>query len=171
MIGILILSHGRFADELLAAARTISGDLPPSFESLSLDWSDGFEQAQEKIRTTLGRLDTGDGVLVLTDMFGGTPCNVALTFLEPGRVEIVTGVNLPMVVRLGCLVQQEMSLSEVARWLQEKGRRSVCVASELKPAAPTTAPAPVTSPDPCSDPEPVASAVAAAIASESKGRG
>jgi PTS system mannose-specific IIA component len=133
MIGILILSHGQFADELLAAARTISGELPPQFDSLSLDWSDGFNEAQAKISEALERLDSGHGVLILTDMFGGTPCNVAITFMEPGKVEIVTGVNLPMVVRLGCLLKQEMGLSEVAYWLQEKGRRSVCVASDLKP--------------------------------------
>lgn len=131
MIGTLILSHGSLADELLAAARTISGDLD-GFASLSLDWSDGFDEAKARIEEALERLDEGDGVLVLTDMFGGTPCNVALTFLEPGKVEIVTGVNLPMVVRLACRGKREKPVQEVARWLREKGRTSICLASDVQ---------------------------------------
>ena len=131
MIGTLILSHGRLADELLTAARTISGELE-GFGALSLDWSDGFNEAQTKIGEAIVRLDRGDGVLVLTDMFGGTPCNVALTFLEPGKVEVVTGVNLPMVVRLACLGRREMPVGEVAHWLREKGRSSICLASDIQ---------------------------------------
>jgi PTS system mannose-specific IIA component len=131
MIGTLILSHGKLADELLASARTISGGME-GFGAVSLDWSDGFDEAQAKIRAALELLDRGDGVLVLTDMFGGTPCNVALTFLDPGRVEIVTGVNLPMVVRLACLGDREMPIQEVARWLREKSRASICLASDIQ---------------------------------------
>ncbi len=131
MIGTLILSHGRLADELLAAARTITGGLE-GFGALSLDWSDGFEEAKTQIRDALEHLDRGDGVLILTDMFGGTPCNVALTFLDPGRVEIVTGVNLPMVVRLACLGRRELTVSEAASWLRDKGRHSICLASDIQ---------------------------------------
>jgi PTS system mannose-specific IIA component len=69
-------------------------------------------------------------VLILTDMFGDTPSNAALTFVRPGKVEVVTGVNLPMVVRLGCLRNQAMSLEELARWLEVKGRRSICRAAD-----------------------------------------
>lgn len=130
MVGTLILSHGGLADELLKAGRTIAGGLP-GFEAVSLDWGESFEQAQGKIRNSLDRLDEGEGVLILTDMFGGTPCNIALTFLEPGKVEIVTGVNLPMVVRLGCLGCREKPLSEVARWLRDKSRGSICVATDV----------------------------------------
>lgn len=130
MVGTLILSHGGLADELLTAGQTIAGGLP-GFEAVSLDWGESFEQAEGKIRASLDRLDEGDGVLILTDMFGGTPCNIALTFLEPGKVEIVTGVNLPMVVRLGCLGCREKPLAEVARWLREKTRGSICVATDV----------------------------------------
>ncbi len=131
MIGTLILSHGRLADELLTAGTTIAGGLP-GFEAVSLDWSESFEHAQAKVHAAIDRLDTGDGVLILTDMFGGTPCNIALTFLQPGRVEIVTGVNLPMVVRLGCLGLREKPLTEAAHWLRDKTRSSVCVASDVQ---------------------------------------
>ncbi|MFW6012151.1 MAG: PTS sugar transporter subunit IIA [Acidobacteriota bacterium] len=131
MIGTLILSHGSLADELLAAARTIAGGLD-GFRAVSLDWSDGFDEAQTKIREALAVLDQGEGVLILTDMFGGTPCNVALTFLQPGKVEIVTGVNLPMVVRLACLGNREMPIQDVAAWLRDKGRSSICLASDVQ---------------------------------------
>lgn len=129
MIGALILSHGRLAAELLAAAQVIAGALP-GFEALSLDWSDRFDEAQVKVREALTRLDQGDGVLVLTDMFGGTPCNVSLTFLQPGRVEVLTGVNLPMVLRLACMPRPEMGVHDLALWLREKGKQSICLASE-----------------------------------------
>jgi PTS system mannose-specific IIA component len=130
MIGTLILSHGNLADELLTAAQTITGRLE-GFSAVSLDWNDGFDQAQARIKDALERLDQGNGVLVLTDLFGGTPCNVALTFLDPGKVEIVTGVNLPMVVRLACLGKREMPVHEVARWLRDKGRSSISLASDV----------------------------------------
>ena len=130
MIGKLILSHGTLARELLSAARTISGELP-NFDALSLDWSDGFEEARAKVKAAIDRLDEGQGVLVLVDMFGGTPCNVAMTFLEPGKVEILTGVNLPMVVRLTCPGVEEQGLESLGRWLQGKTQRSVCLASEI----------------------------------------
>ena len=101
MIGKLILTHGGLARELLAAANVISGRLT-GFEALSLDWSDGFDEARAKVAAALERLDQGQGVLILTDMYGGTPCNIAMTFYQPGKVEVLTGVNLPMVLRLAC---------------------------------------------------------------------
>lgn len=130
MIGKLILTHGTLARELLSAARTISGELP-NFDALSLDWSDGFDEARAKVRAAIDRLDQGEGVLVMVDIFGGTPCNVAMTFLEPGKVEILTGVNLPMVVRLTCPGVEDGGLQGLARWLQAKTQRSVCLASDV----------------------------------------
>src|SRR3954453_21701235 len=122
MIGKLILTHGGVARELLATAKVISGRLN-GFEALSLDWSDGFDEARAKVSAALARLDEGQGVLILTDMFGGTPCNISMTFYEPGRVEILTGVNLPMVLRMACQIKDEESnVSEVARWLQAKAQ-------------------------------------------------
>ena len=130
MIGKLILTHGTLARELLSAARTISGELP-NFEALSLEWGDSFETARAKVRAAIDRLDQGEGVLILVDMFGGTPSNVAMTFLEDGKVEIVTGVNLPMVVRLGCPGVEDGGLAALGKWLQAKGQRSVCLASDI----------------------------------------
>jgi PTS system mannose-specific IIA component len=132
MIGKLILTHGGLARELLAAARTINGELS-GFEALALDWNDSFEEARLKVRAAVERLEKGQGVLILTDMFGSTPCNVALTCLQPGRVEVLTGVNLPMVLRLACQGVEETSVAEAARWLQAKAQRSICLASDMAP--------------------------------------
>jgi PTS system mannose-specific IIA component len=131
MIGTLILTHGGAARELLAAAQKIAGSLP-GFEALCLDWNEPVEDLKAEVRRSIERLDQGHGVLVLTDMFGSTPCNVASSFLDEGRVEILSGVNLPMVMRLACQPCQEGNLKELARWLQAKTQSSVCLASDLR---------------------------------------
>ena len=137
-MSILILTHGNLGNELLTAARTIAGDLPDS-AALCLDWDDPPEQAEEKLRATLSHLadqatENGGGerggVLILTDLYGSTPTNAALKFLDPGHIEVLTGVNLPMVMRLGCAHRRDMEVGELARWLQQKGRESLCVASD-----------------------------------------
>jgi mannose PTS system EIIA component len=131
MIGKLILTHGGLARELLQAASVISGRLT-GFEALSLDWTDGFDEARAKVAAALERLDQGQGVLVLTDMYGGTPCNIAMTFFQTGKVEVLTGVNLPMVLRLACQTGgEEGSVSELAHWLENKGQKSVFLAGDL----------------------------------------
>lgn len=131
MIGKLILTHGGLARELLQAASVISGRLD-GFEALSLNWSDGFDEARSQVAAALERLDQGQGVLILTDMYGGTPCNIAMTFFQAGKVEVLTGVNLPMVLRLACQTgAEEGSVSELARWLQVKAQKSVCLAGDL----------------------------------------
>jgi PTS system mannose-specific IIA component len=130
MIGTLILTHGGAAGELLAAAQKIAGPLP-EFEALGLEWNEPVEKLKAAVRAAVERLDHGQGVLILTDMFGSTPCNVASSFLVEGRVEILSGVNLPMVMRLACQPRQEGNLKELARWLQAKTQKSVCLASDL----------------------------------------
>jgi PTS system mannose-specific IIA component len=158
MIGTLILTHGGAARELLAAAQRIAGTLP-SFGALCLDWNEPVEKLRTEVHEAIERLDQGQGVLILTDMFGSTPCNVASSFLEEGRVEILSGVNLPMVTRLACQPRREGSLKDLARWLQAKTQHSVCLASELRAAkkcAMAGAPAPA--------PEPAVSAVVKAPA-------
>ncbi len=141
MVGVLILTHGRLAPELLSAARVISGNLE-SFEALALEWSDGFEEAHRKVTDVLARLDNGQGTLIFTDILGGTPFNVAMAFREPGRIEVVAGVNLPMVVRLGCLLKDDMPLSELTKWIRDKGRSSICSSNDLPRAENTSAAAP-----------------------------
>ncbi len=122
----LILTQGHLADELLAAARKIVGDECP-IAALSLDWDDSFETSCGRLRGAVDGLGLdGDGLLILTDIYGGTPHNVALTLRRPGRVEVVSGVNLPMVVRLGCRREPDRSLEELAEWIGSKARASIC---------------------------------------------
>jgi mannose PTS system EIIA component len=128
MIGVLVVTHGQLATELLNAAEAIVGDLP-HFAAVSIGWHDDVEQARTEIAETIVRLAT-DGVIVLTDMFGGTPSNLAMTLLEEGRVEVVTGVNLPMLIKLAGLPDQ-VDVREAARRVREDGRNAIWVASDL----------------------------------------
>jgi PTS system mannose-specific IIA component len=99
VIGVVVVTHGQLAAELVNAAEAIVGDLP-QFAAVSIGWHDDTEDAREEIRQAIARLQDDSGVLVLTDMFGGTPTNLGLSFVEPDRVEVVTGVNLPMLIKL-----------------------------------------------------------------------
>lgn len=125
----LIVTHGGLAQELLAAAEVIVGTLE-NFRVVTLDWSDSFDEARDKTRQVMDELDSDQEVLILTDMFGGTPYNVARSLAEPGRVEVVTGVNLPMVVRLGCPDTKGRNVADLAEWIQAKARSSICRADE-----------------------------------------
>lgn len=129
MVTTVILTHGGLAGELVEAAEMILGRRP-SFEAVSLAWTDSFEEAAEKARKALDGLDIDGGVLILTDMYGGTPYNVAASFHRPGEIEVVSGVNLPMVVRLGCPGVNEMEVAELASWIQTKARSAICRAGE-----------------------------------------
>jgi mannose PTS system EIIA component len=129
VIGVVVVTHGQLARELLNAAEAIVGDLP-QFSAVSIGWHDDVEDAREEIRQAIQRLQDHTGVLLLTDMFGGTPSNLGLTFLEPHRVEVVTGVNLPMLIKLSSLHTSD-DLTAVARDLRETGRKAIHVASDL----------------------------------------
>ena len=130
MIPVLVLSHGNLAEEILTAARTIDPHLEGTVEALSLPWDVDSDVATAQLRSKLQEMDRGDGVLVLTDMFGGTATNVALPFLETEGIEVVTGVNLPMMLKLTSLRGREQTLHEMAVRLMEAGQKSIRVASE-----------------------------------------
>jgi PTS system mannose-specific IIA component len=125
MIGILVLTHGRVAEELVNAARNIVGEVP-AVVAVSIGWSDDPAAANAAIER--GLAEVGGTALVLTDMFGGTPTNLSLPFLCE-RVEIVTGVNLPMLIKACAL--REGKLPEVARAVREQGKGAIFVASEI----------------------------------------
>jgi mannose PTS system EIIA component len=126
MIGIVVVTHGNLAAEVVNAARTIVGDIP-RIASVSIGWTDDMLSAREAIERALAEVG-GEEALILTDMFGGTPTNVSLPFLSP-RVEIVTGVNLPMLIKLSSL--REGDLLEVARVVRDQGKGAIYVASEV----------------------------------------
>ena len=129
MIGALIVTHGNLAYELLKAAQKIEGELG-IIEAVPLEWTDTVDEAREKIRLAIERVGT-DGIIIFTDMFGGTPSNISLSFLEKGRIEIVTGVNLPMVVKFAMLQQGARDVATLAHVISEKGAKSIRVASDL----------------------------------------
>jgi PTS system mannose-specific IIA component len=126
MIGIVVVTHGRLAEELVNAARTIVGEIP-SIAAVSIGWADETSAGRDDIQRALAAVGPGPA-LILTDMFGGTPTNVSLPFLSP-EVEIVTGVNLPMLIKLTTV--REGELMAVARVIREQGKGAIYVASEV----------------------------------------
>ena len=130
MIGALIVTHGNLAFELLNAAKQIEADVS-GIEAVPLEWNESVDTAREKIRQALERVGRDRDVIIFTDMFGGTPSNISLSFLEKGHVEVVTGVNLPMVVKFAMVKQESKDLNTVAHMITEKGSKAIRVASDL----------------------------------------
>ncbi len=128
-IGVVVISHGQFATELLNAAEMIVGDLP-AFTAVSIGWHDDVTVAREAIATAIEKVDRGCGVLLLTDMFGGTPTNLGLSFLAEGRIDVVTGANLPMLIKLAKITETG-DLVSVSREICDHGRAAIRVASDL----------------------------------------
>jgi len=135
MIGVVVVTHGQLATELLNAAEMIVGELP-RFTAVSIGWHEDTEDARSEIADAVARVNGDAGVLVLTDMFGGTPSTLAMTFLGDS-VEVITGVNLPMLIKLANLAEQA-DLLTAAREIREQGRAAIWVASDLLRGEKTT---------------------------------
>ena len=129
LVGVVVVTHGQLASELLNAAEMIVGALP-QFTAVSIGWHDDVEVARHAIERSVGKVERGRGVLILTDMFGGTPSNLGLTFLEAGQVEVITGVNLAMLIRLA-KTPGGRDLRVIAREVCDDGRAAIRVASDL----------------------------------------
>jgi len=129
VIGVVVVTHGQLATELVNAAEMIVGDLP-RFTAVSIGWHDDVNDAREDIAQAIERVGGSEGVLLLTDMFGGTPSNLGMTFLETDRLEVITGVNLPMLIKLASL-RESSNLLAVAKEMREHGRNAIWVASDL----------------------------------------
>jgi len=123
------VTHGRLAIELLNAAEAIVGDLQ-NIAAVSIGWHDDVGMASSMVEKGIRRVDAGSGVLILTDMFGGTPTNIASTFLDEGVIEVVTGVNLPMLIKL-IQIGAEVDLAEAAKLVGENGQNNIYIASTL----------------------------------------
>ncbi len=128
-IGGVVVSHGQVANELLAAAEAVVGDLS-HITAVSIGWHDDVEMAKAEIERAIAQVNQGNGVLVLTDMFGGTPTNISAMFLKVNEVEIVTGVNLPMVIKLAS-TNKDISLHELAKEVEAQGKEAICRTSTL----------------------------------------
>ena len=129
MIGVVVVTHGQLAVELLNAAEMIVGDLP-QLTAVSIGWHEDVNDARADIAEAIARVQGDKGVLLLTDMFGGTPSNLGMTFLDPDRLEVITGVNLPMLIKLASL-SSSLDLLAVAREMRDHGRTAIWVASDL----------------------------------------
>jgi len=135
-VGVVVVTHGQLATELLNAAEMIVGDLP-HFTAVTIGWHEDVDQAREaigraieKVRDKAGAPDKPAGVLVLADMFGGTPANLGVTFVETDKVEVITGLNLAMLMKLARPLK-ETDLLTLARDIREQGRNAIWVASDL----------------------------------------
>jgi PTS system mannose-specific IIA component len=130
-IGVVIVTHYRIGMEFLHALRLIVPNAP-DFISVSIDPKQSVDEMRQLIEQALKRADRGAGVLVLTDMFGGTPSNMSLSFVEETGVEVVTGLNLPMLIKLATL-SEDKTLEELAKFIKSYGQRNISVASEILP--------------------------------------
>lgn len=132
-VGVLIVTHYRLGEEFLQALRLILPEAPV-FEAVSVDPKMAVEDVRGAIAAGLQSADKGEGVLILTDMFGGTPSNMSLSFHDEHQVEVVTGMNLPMLIKLATL-RESKPLDELAGFIKSYGQRNISVASELVPAS------------------------------------
>ncbi len=131
MIGIIVISHGNFADELISAVNfVLSGKPAIKMVGMNLDTTIDFDAFKKELKRTIKKVDKGNGVLLVTDMFGGTPSNISLTFLEEDKVEVISGVNLPMLIKLAT-ISEDTSLSDSVDIAEKAGRDNIIVASKL----------------------------------------
>jgi len=134
MIGMVLVTHGRLAAEFVSALEHVVGP-QRNVRAICIGPEDDMEMRRAEILAAVAAADEAEGVAVLTDMFGGTPCNLAMTFLHPDRVEVVTGVNLAMLIKAAQLPEGS-ALTATARLLADHGRHAIWVASELLQSQP-----------------------------------
>jgi PTS system mannose-specific IIA component len=130
MIGIVIVTHCQLGEALIGAAEFIIGSRPGSLESVSIDLNENAEKLHNKISQGIKKVEGPEGVLILTDMFGGTPSNLSYSFLEEGRIEVLSGVNLPVLIQAASM-RKKMELDELAANLESFGKKSISLASGI----------------------------------------
>jgi PTS system mannose-specific IIA component len=130
MIGIVIVTHCQLGEALIGAAEFIMGSQPESLESVSIDLNESAEKLRNKISQEIKNVGGPEGVLILTDMFGGTPSNLSYSFLEEGRIEVLSGVNLPILIQAASM-RNKMNLDELAANLESFGKKSISLASGI----------------------------------------
>jgi mannose PTS system EIIA component len=130
MVGVVIVTHCHLAEELIAAAGLVVGEDLKKFQAVSIDPKEGSDEIRDKIVASVRKADEGQGVLILTDMYGGTPSNISLSFLEKNRIEVITGVNLPMLLKLATY-QNDLDLESLAVFITDYGQRNINLASEV----------------------------------------
>jgi PTS system mannose-specific IIA component len=130
MIGIVIVTHSELGEALIGAAEFIIGSRPESIESVSIDLNENAEKLRGKIDRGIKKVMGEDGVIILTDMFGGTPSNLSFSFLEEGHIEVLSGVNLPILIQ-AVNMRKKMALDKLAANLEAFGKKSISLASGI----------------------------------------
>ncbi len=131
MIGIVIVTHSLLGDALIGAAEFIIGSRPEAMESVSIDLTENADELRSKIARGIKQVEGQEGILILTDMFGGTPSNLSYSFLEEGHIEVLSGVNLPILIQAASLRDKQMKLGELAANLEVFGKKSISLASGI----------------------------------------
>jgi PTS system mannose-specific IIA component len=128
MVGVLIITHGNLGYELIQAAELIKGRMDGVL-AISVDPTKGVEELKKEISSSIKKVNKGKGVLILTDLFGGTPSNLSLSFLKEGKLEVISGVNLPMLLKLPDI--REEDLADFAYSIKDYGMKNISLASEI----------------------------------------
>jgi len=129
MVGVILVTHPNLGDEFIRSAELICGKMA-NIVTVSIDTRKGVEELRREIAEAIKKVDLGEGVLILTDMFGGTPSNMSLAFLREGEVEVLTGLNLPMLIKISNC-REGRKLKELAKMVKEAGQRNINLASEI----------------------------------------
>lgn len=130
MVGVVIVAHGKLAQAFKEALELIMGP-QKNFKAVSIEAQNKVDLARERLKKAIEQVDQGEGVMILTDMFGGTPSNLSLSFLEEKKIEVLTGVNLPMLIKLVNLRQESLTLELLKQRLSVYGRERIVAASDL----------------------------------------
>ncbi len=130
MIGIVIVTHSQLGEAIIEAAEFILGSRPEAVISVSINIKENVDKLREKVSNGIKEVKSREGVLILTDMFGGTPSNLSYSFLEEGKAEVISGVNLPILIK-AINSRNDMELSKLTGHLEEYGKRSICTASKV----------------------------------------
>ena len=131
MVGIVIVTHSQLGDALIDAAEFILGTRPDTMVSVSINLKEHVDKLRKKISEAIKEVDRNKGILILTDMFGGTPSNLSYSFLEEGKVEVISGVNLPILIKATDFQKKDMALCDLAEHLEAFGKKSISLASGI----------------------------------------
>ncbi len=131
MVGIVIVTHGQLGEALVETAAIIFGSPPESIISVSINLTEDMEKLKKRINSAIKSVDSNKGILILTDMFGGTPSNLSYSFLEEGRIEVISGVNLPVLLKAINIRKKNMDLHLMAKTIETYGKKSISLASSI----------------------------------------
>lgn len=131
MVGIVIVAHGELGESLIETAAIILGERPEAVSSVSIDLTQDINRLRQKIQEGIKAVNHKNGIVILTDMFGGTPSNLSYSFLEEGRVEVISGVNLPVLIKSINLRKKSTDLHEMAKTIEAYGKKSISLASDI----------------------------------------